>query len=141
MRVKYDYIGLSFQPVFDSDLRTFLGSRVQLQMAVHESFFYFHPPGESAHRTNDNVTITLKTFQDDTYKLHRLDSSPSHKVTLTRDDLLSYYYDMNVIREMEETAKDLYQTTYPNKKKYIRGFLHLSVGQVRGLSHARTFFF
>eukprot|EP00731_Ephydatia_muelleri_P031928 Em0023g435a len=76
--------------------------------------------------TNRSSTFTLP---DDTYKLHRLDSSPSHKVTLTRDDLLSYYYDMNVIREMEETARDLYQKTDPNKKKYIRGFLHLYVGQ------------
>lgn len=31
---------------------------------------------------------------------------------------------------MEETARDLYQKTDQNKKKYIRGFLHLYVGQV-----------
>lgn len=95
---------------------------------------------------NDTDTINLITplHQDDAYKLHRLTSSPSHKVTLTRDDVLSYYYDMNVIREMEETAKDLYQQTDPNKKKYIRGFLHLYAGQVRSfvgaLSHAPSCF-
>ena len=65
--------------------------------------------------------------QDTTYKLHRLPEGPSREVTLTRDDLFGYYYDMNVVREMEETARDLYQ------KRYIRGFLHLYVGQVRSV--------
>ena len=73
--------------------------------------------------------------QDTTYKLHRLPEGPSREVTLTRDDLLGYYYDMNVVREMEETARDLYQNSDPqSKKKYIRGFLHLYVGQVRSVN-------
>lgn len=47
---------------------------------------------------------------------------------MTRDESLAYYREMVEVREMEMAARDLYQ------KKIIRGFLHLFVGQVRGLT-------
>lgn len=50
---------------------------------------------------------------------------------LSREDLLKFYRQMNVIREMELAARELYQS------KKIRGFLHLFVGQV-SWSQART---
>ena len=66
---------------------------------------------------------TEATFQTKPYKLHKLDSSPSTNVTLTRDDALKYYRQMQTIRRMETTAGNLY------KEKQIRGFCHLYSGQ------------
>ena len=43
---------------------------------------------------------------------------------LSRDDLLHFYREMLLIREMESRARELYQ------EKKIRGFLHLYIGQV-----------
>lgn len=63
-------------------------------------------------------------IQDDSYKLHRLEDGPSKEVELSRDDVLKFYRQMSVIREMELEARELYQS------KKIRGFLHLFVGQV-----------
>ena len=66
----------------------------------------------------------MTDLQDDSYKLHGLESGPSLEVELTRDDVLAFYRQMNAIREMELAARELYQA------KKIRGFLHLFVGQV-----------
>jgi len=57
------------------------------------------------------------------YKLHRLKDGPSREVELSRTDLLQFYREMTIIREMEERARDLY------REKKIRGFLHVYVGQ------------
>ena len=65
-----------------------------------------------------------KNWQDDSYKLHRLEAEPEKHVELSRDDILKFYRQMVVIREMELHARELYQ------QKKIRGFLHLFVGQV-----------
>ena len=62
--------------------------------------------------------------QDDIYKLHKLEESPSREVEVTREDLLSYYRDMAIIREMETQSTQLYG------QKKIRGFLHVYSGQV-----------
>ena len=62
--------------------------------------------------------------QNDTYKLHRIEDGPSYEVELSRDDLLQFYREMILIREMETKARELYQD------KKIRGFLHLYIGQV-----------
>ena len=59
------------------------------------------------------------------YKLHRLKDGPSREVELSRTDLLQFYREMTIIREMEERARDLY------REKKIRGFLHVYIGQVR----------
>ena len=58
------------------------------------------------------------------FKLHRLDSGPPSKTTLTRDEGLEYYKEMTVIRRMENAADRLY------KARVIRGFCHLYSGQV-----------
>ena len=66
----------------------------------------------------------MSVLQDDSFKFHRLEGGPSMEAELTRDDVLSFYRQMNVIREMELAARELYGS------KKIRGFLHLFVGQV-----------
>lgn len=58
------------------------------------------------------------------FKLHKLEEGPSTNVTLSRQDALKYYKDMQMIRRMETAAGNLY------KEKIIRGFCHLYSGQV-----------
>ena len=73
-------------------------------------------------------TLLLSFFlslQDNVYKLHRLEDGPSREVEVSRTDLLQFYREMNIIREMENSARTLYQ------EKKIRGFLHVYIGQVR----------
>lgn len=70
---------------------------------------------------NDNVI--LLSFKD--CPIHRLDSGPPKKAVLTREDGLTYYRQMQIIRRMETAASNLY------KSKVIRGFCHLYSGQVR----------
>ena len=67
----------------------------------------------------------LSSPQDEVYKLHHLEGGPSREVELSRNDLLQFYREMNIIREMENSARTLYQ------EKKIRGFLHVYIGQVR----------
>lgn len=66
----------------------------------------------------DQATFDLQPF-----KLHKLESGPATTATLTRDDALTYYKQMQVIRRMETAAGNLY------KSKIIRGFCHLYSGQ------------
>ncbi|KAI6194375.1 Pyruvate dehydrogenase E1 component subunit alpha [Aphelenchoides besseyi] len=63
------------------------------------------------------------TFQTRPYKLFKLDSGPQDEVTVSRDEALSYYRQMQTVRRMETTAGNLY------KEKKIRGFCHLYTGQ------------
>ncbi|XP_066294552.1 pyruvate dehydrogenase E1 component subunit alpha, mitochondrial-like isoform X2 [Branchiostoma lanceolatum] len=63
------------------------------------------------------------TFTTSEYALHKLDEGPSQTVTVTRDDALKYYRQMQTIRRMETAAGNLY------KSKVIRGFCHLYSGQ------------
>ncbi|KAI8519595.1 alpha subunit of pyruvate dehydrogenase [Branchiostoma belcheri] len=58
------------------------------------------------------------------YALHKLDEGPSKTVTVTRDDALKYYRQMQTIRHMETAAENLY------KSEVIRGVCHLYSGQV-----------
>lgn len=62
-------------------------------------------------------------LQTKPFKLYKLDSGPNTNVTLTRDDALKYYRQMQTIRRMETAAGNLY------KAKKIRGFCHLYSGQ------------
>ena len=64
------------------------------------------------------------TLQDESYKLHRLEEAPPKEAEVTREEMLHYYREMQVIREMENMAAVLY------REKKIRGFLHLYDGQV-----------
>ena len=63
------------------------------------------------------------SFQTKDYKLHKLESGPSTQVSVTRDDALKFYEQMQLIRRMESAAGNLY------KEKKIRGFCHLYSGQ------------
>ena len=65
------------------------------------------------------------------YKLHKLDDGPSTNVSVTREDALKIYRNMQSIRRLETNAGNLY------KEKIIRGFCHLYSGQVRDRSGPR----
>ncbi|KAF4526104.1 hypothetical protein B566_EDAN007598 [Ephemera danica] len=57
------------------------------------------------------------------FKLHKLEEGPSTRVTVTRDEALTYYKQMLMIRRIETASGNLY------KEKIIRGFCHLYSGQ------------
>ena len=58
------------------------------------------------------------------YKYHKLPEVLPEKTTLTRDDAVKYYTEMQSIRRMEAEASKLY------KERVVRGFCHLYTGQV-----------
>ncbi|KAF8361638.1 pdha-1 [Pristionchus pacificus] len=72
------------------------------------------------------------SFQSKEYKLHKLDNGPSTQVSISRDDALKFYQQMQLIRRMESAAGNLY------KEKKIRGFCHLYSGQAMGIKAAMT---
>lgn len=55
--------------------------------------------------------------------MHNLDSGPSTKADVTRENALEYYKQMQTIRRLETAAGNLY------KEKIVRGFCHLYSGQ------------
>ena len=63
-------------------------------------------------------------LHEDSFRGYRTDT-PTLDVEVTKDNLLKWYRQMNVIRRMEQAADALY------KQKLIRGFCHLAIGQVR----------
>ena len=69
--------------------------------------------------------ISHSIINQQPFKLHKLEEGPNTTVTLSRQDALKYYKDMQMIRRMETAAGNLY------KEKIIRGFCHLYSGQVR----------
>uniref|UniRef100_A0A8D8TZ25 Pyruvate dehydrogenase E1 component subunit alpha n=1 Tax=Cacopsylla melanoneura TaxID=428564 RepID=A0A8D8TZ25_9HEMI len=70
-----------------------------------------------------NNYATEASFETKAYKLHKLDQGPCTNVTVTQEDALLYYKQMQTIRRLETGAGNLY------KEKVIRGFCHLSSGQ------------
>lgn len=70
---------------------------------------------------DDSLSLSLVKPCD----LHRLDQGPPTQAVLTREEGLSYYRIMQLMRRMELKADQLY------KQKIIRGFCHLYDGQVR----------
>lgn len=67
---------------------------------------------------------TAATFETKPFKLHKLSEGPSNRVSVTKEDALLYYRQMQTIRRLETSAGNLY------KEKVIRGFCHLYSGQV-----------
>lgn len=63
------------------------------------------------------------TFKLQPFKLHKLEKGPVTEATLTKEEALHYYTQMYTIRRMEQSCNALYQ------QKFIRGFLHLYIGQ------------
>ena len=55
--------------------------------------------------------------------MHRLDNGPSTKGTVTKEEAIDYYTQMQTVRRIETAAGNLY------KEKIVRGFCHLYSGQ------------
>lgn len=68
-------------------------------------------------------TVSEATFEVKSCDLYKLEQGPNTSVSLSRDDALFYYRQMQTVRRMETVAGNLY------KAKYIRGFCHLYSGQ------------
>jgi len=68
-------------------------------------------------------SATEATFETKPFKLHKLENGPSTKVTLSSEDAIKYYKQMQTIRRIETAAGNLY------KEKIVRGFCHLYSGQ------------
>ncbi|XP_025196322.1 probable pyruvate dehydrogenase E1 component subunit alpha, mitochondrial [Melanaphis sacchari] len=66
---------------------------------------------------------TDATFDIKAFKLHKLESGPSTTVTVSKEDAINYYKQMQYIRRIETAAGNLY------KEKIVRGFCHLYSGQ------------
>lgn len=61
------------------------------------------------------------------YKYHKLEADIATKLSVTKEEAVTYYTQMKTIRTMETAAGNLY------KEKAIRGFCHLYSGQVCSL--------
>jgi len=80
--------------------------------------------GSLFHNSQNGIT-TEATLEIPSCKLHRLDDieGPPTTATVTRDEALAYYEQMQTVRRLEGAASNLY------KEKFIRGFCHLYAGQ------------
>ena len=88
-----------------------------------------HPiiPPSSTSPTSNHKDNNLRRFAfPSPYKTHRLESNLLPVFAdVTKDDMLGYLKSMLTIRRMEMAADALY------KARMIKGFCHLSTGQVR----------
>lgn len=66
---------------------------------------------------------TEATYEVKPYKLHRLENGPKETVTVSKDEAIKLYTQMQTIRRLETSAGNLY------KEKIVRGFCHLYSGQ------------
>uniref|UniRef100_A0A1Q3FZN0 Pyruvate dehydrogenase E1 component subunit alpha n=1 Tax=Culex tarsalis TaxID=7177 RepID=A0A1Q3FZN0_CULTA len=73
-------------------------------------------------RSAKNYATEAK-FETKPYKLHNLETGPPTSGTITRDQAIDLYKQMQVIRRLETSAGNLY------KEKIVRGFCHLYSGQ------------
>ncbi|CAO1415383.1 unnamed protein product [Diamesa serratosioi] len=75
-------------------------------------------------QSTKNYATKEATFEvNRPFKMHRLESSPSSSVTVSREEALDMYTKMQAIRRIETSAGNLY------KEKIVRGFCHLYSGQ------------
>lgn len=70
-----------------------------------------------------NATPFQVKLHPDSFRSYRCDV-PELDVEVTKDQLITMYKQMQVVRRMEMAADSLY------KAKLIRGFCHLAIGQV-----------
>lgn len=75
-------------------------------------------------KTSKNTYATEASFETKPYKLHKLEAGPSTNVSITQDEAIKLYTQMNTIRRLETASGSLY------KEKIVRGFCHLYSGQV-----------
>lgn len=76
------------------------------------------------HFADSRITKTLTpSLGSQPFKLHNLETGPSTKAELSKDEAVEYYKQMQTIRRMETAAGNLY------KEKIVRGFCHLYSGQ------------
>ena len=54
-------------------------------------------------------TASEATFDTREYKLHKLNESPSASASVTRDEALKYYRQMQMIRRLESASGNLYK--------------------------------
>ncbi|ROT66925.1 putative pyruvate dehydrogenase E1 component subunit alpha, mitochondrial, partial [Penaeus vannamei] len=54
-------------------------------------------------------TATEATFETRPYKLHKLETPPNSTTSCTRDEALTFYTQMQMIRRMESAASNLYK--------------------------------
>lgn len=79
------------------------------------------PRGLSARTFASAGEVTIN-FSPETFETHRIETPPL-STTTTKEEMLSYYRTMVLLRRMEMEADKLY------KAKFIRGFCHLYIGQ------------
>jgi len=70
-----------------------------------------------------NNYATEATFETKPFKLHKLEQGPSTSVSITKEEAIKFYKQMQTIRRIEIASGNLY------KEKIIRGFCHLYSGQ------------
>lgn len=73
-------------------------------------------------RSAKNYATEAK-FETKPYKLHNLETGPPTSATVSRDQAIELYKQMQIIRRLETSAGNLY------KEKIVRGFCHLYSGQ------------
>lgn len=70
------------------------------------------------------VRHNVSTFNLSEYKIFKLDSQLPSQTQCTKEEALKYLEELQRIRRMETVLSNMY------KEKHIRGFCHLSSGQV-----------
>lgn len=86
------------------------------------------PSGAIPQSGSDSFALKLSP---ESFRSYRIDP-PSNELHVTKDDLVHLYSEMVKMRRMEVAADQLY------KHKLIRGFCHLSIGQVCAPASSET---
>lgn len=134
--VYYIYVAYFFGP--QSDFKMARGFRLRRLTGLHSVRQYSNEGAGVEHCKTISVQTATPAmpckgspianpckfeFKDE-FKLHKLTQGPSSFTLTSKQEMLEYFYKMNLIRRMELAADALY------KAKLIRGFCHLQIGQV-----------